>query len=74
MFFKTNKSEKYIFSPKMNVEGTIFEIFFKPIKNSEKQFWRCRKGFFDEKNHFFERTRLKNATKKKDETKKEKNN
>ena len=79
MLFKTNKSEKYIFSnvqknQKMNVEGTIFEIFFKPIKNSEKQFWRCRKGFFDEKNHFFERTRLKNATKKKDETKKEKNN
>ena len=47
----------------------------KPTKNQKNNFGDVEKDFFDEKNHFFfERTRLKNATKKKDETKKEKNN
>ena len=79
MFFKTNKSEKYIFSnvqknQKMNVEGTIFEIFPSTERKFRKtKFGDVRTEFFDEKN-LFERTRLENATEKKDESKKEKKN
>ena len=72
MFFKTNKSEKYIFSnvqknQKVNVEGTIFEIF----PQTERKFRKTilgvwREGFFW-CFFFYERTRLKKARKRRNQ-------
>ena len=59
---------------KWMLKEQLLRFFLKPRGNSENNFGDVGKIFLVEKNSFFERTRLENATKKKDETKKEKKN